>query len=89
MKLEAYSIHDSKSAIFSPPFFMRSRGEAIRAFSTTANNPDNNINKFPHDFALYFVGTFDDSEGKLTDMKLENLGLAVQFLTSTDPTPAS
>ncbi len=85
MKLEAYSIYDSKSKIFSPPFFLRSRGEAIRAFSTTAGDKTNNVGKFPEDFTLFQVGHYDDNTGALTQGKLDSIGLASQFVVEEAP----
>lgn len=88
MKTEAYSIYDLKAKIFTPPFFMRSRGEAIRAFTTTANDTTNNVGKFPEDFQLYQVGEYDDTTGKLTPTTLDSIGLASQFKTEpVMPTP--
>lgn len=83
MLMETYSIHDSKSKTFSPPFFQRSRGEAIRAFSELANKQDNNIGKYPEDFCLYQVGTFEDNTGEIQAVKLVNVGLASQFVVDS------
>jgi len=63
MKLEAYAIWDNKAKNFTSPFFMRSRGEAIRAFTSTVNDGSSQIGKFPEDFQLFHVGFYDDNSG--------------------------
>lgn len=87
MKTEAYSIYDSKSKTYTPPFFMRQRGEAIRAFTQTANDPSSNINKFPEDYSLFHIGFYDDNTGKLEYCNPDNIGLATQFISFTDQPP--
>lgn len=79
-KLLAYSVYDSKVQAFNRPFFQRSRGEALRGWEEHCNQADSAASKFPHDFALFEIGEFDDTNGKLTTYSTpENLGLAIQF----------
>lgn len=65
MELKMFSIRDSKGAIYNQPMFARSHGEAERAFQTEAQNTNSMINKFPEDFDLFFIGTYDDQTGKV------------------------
>lgn len=57
-------IRDVKSDVFGRPFFAKTEGEAVRTFEDTINdaNPNNLMHKHPEDFALFTVGTFDDTE---------------------------
>lgn len=66
MELKVFTVRDSKAEFFSPPFFNKTHGEAERNFRTLANDQNSMINKHPEDYDLYFVGTFDDSTGKMT-----------------------
>lgn len=57
-------IRDVKSDVFGKPFFAKTEGEAIRSFEDAVNTADSNNLMFKHseDFALFEVGTFDDTE---------------------------
>ncbi len=80
MKLEAYCTYDNKAKAYTPPFFIRSRGEAVRSFADQCNKPDNMFHDHPEDFVLYQVGVYDDTTGILEKIEpFENLGLASQY----------
>lgn len=64
MILKAYSIRDGKAEAFNPPFFMASKGLAMRGFMDLVNDPNTTIAKYPGDFSLYEIGEFDDSNGR-------------------------
>lgn len=80
MKLQCYAIYDNKAKAFVAPFFMINDAVAIRAFSNSANDPENMICKYPNDFCLYNVGCFDDdTAGLVSHPTAVNLGLAVDY----------
>lgn len=84
MELRGYSIYDNQAKYFTPPFFMKNEAEAKRAFGEVANNPQSDACKFPNDFCLYEVGTFDDSTALLTmHPQPSNLGLAASYKRSS------
>lgn len=60
MKLKVFCVHDSKASAFLQPFFFPATGQALRAWETTVNDPQTQFNKYPSDFTLYEIGTFDD-----------------------------
>lgn len=64
MVLKAYSIRDAKAEIFHPPFYKHTHGEAERDFRTLTNDGKSNVNKFPEDYDLYYIGDYDDNTGK-------------------------
>lgn len=66
MQLKAYSIRDSKSEVFHTPFFQKTHGEAERSFKKLTNDPSTDVNKYPEDFDLYYIGEYDDNTGKWT-----------------------
>lgn len=66
MKLFCFSVHDTKVGAFMPPFFMRSKGEAVRAFMDNAADGTSQLSKHPEDFALWNIGEFDDVSGQFT-----------------------
>jgi len=67
--LKAYSIKDSKTQSFAPPFFNSTHGEAERTFVRITKNPQSVISEFPDDYDLFYVGEFDTATGKLTELQ--------------------
>lgn len=63
MILEVYSVYDKAVQSFLPPIFVRSRGEILRSFSATVNDPGNQMNKFAADYTLFYLCKFDDASG--------------------------
>lgn len=63
MVYSIFTIYDEKSESYSPPFFMATKGLAIRAFTETANGGETSIAKHPEDFTLYDLGDWDDQNG--------------------------
>jgi len=66
MKISVFSIYDTKTEAYAQPFYMQTKGAAIRAFTELANNAEHQIGKYPSDYALFELGTFDDTSGVLT-----------------------
>lgn len=60
---QMFSIRDAKGEVFHPPFFKNTLGEAERDFREVANDPKSNLQKYPEDFDLYYLGTYDDLTG--------------------------
>lgn len=80
MNLKAFSILDTKADTFNTPFFMKTTGEAVRAFADLANDNQSMINKHPDDFRLFYVGDFDQELGRLVPLeKAQPLGSAVEY----------
>ncbi|WNK13955.1 MAG: nonstructural protein [Microvirus sp.] len=82
MELNVYTVLDLKVKAYGQPYYARTRGEAIRSFQTSINNSstENMWAKYPTDYCLYEIGTWDDNAGKFTMHETpSNLGLAVQF----------
>lgn len=65
MKQKAFAVRDGKTELFHLPFFSNTHADAERSFSATANNPQTTINQFPEDFALWHIGEYDQSIGKM------------------------
>lgn len=87
MMLKIFTAYDVKTQTFMQPFFLRSQGEAKRAFTQVANDREHLIGGHPGDFTLFEIGEFDDSTGRLTYHEMhENLGSAISYQTE-EPTP--
>jgi len=63
MELKAFTIRDSKAECFNTPFFQKSHGEAERSFREIANDQKSMISKYPEDYDLYYLGTYNDQTG--------------------------
>ena len=83
--LQAYTVLDIKTAAYLPPYFMRTNGEAIRAFSDAVNQANHQFNMHPADYILFYIGNFDDIAGELQPTAHDNLGKALDFITETGP----
>lgn len=67
MRMVMCSVRDAKAEMFMRPFFVQSTGVAVRSFTDEVNREDKDNQMFNHasDFALYEIGLFDDSDGKV------------------------
>lgn len=62
-----FSLHDKRAKVFNLPFPERSKETAIRATRGAVNHVDqtNNLYRWPQDYAVYIVGAYDETTGKL------------------------
>lgn len=74
-----YSVYDLKSQTYSQPFPAKNHADALRGFSVEVNNQKSQINQFPEDFCLYYLGTYDENFGKLEAVMPTLLGNATQY----------
>jgi hypothetical protein len=84
---KVFTCYDSKTEAYLPPFIMSTSAEAIRAFETTSNDPNSNMCRYPDDFTLFEIGTWDDDKGTISmhEAKL-SLGIAREYhKTPTQP----
>lgn len=85
MKLKIFTVYDSKVEAFLRPFFMQSKGEAIRAFEDTCQDQKSQLNKHPEDFTLFEIGEYDDSNaGIITHQAKIALGTALEHIKKSD-----
>lgn len=63
MILRAYSVKDLQVQAFLPPIFARTDGEAARIFIQACANGGLKAN--PTDYEMYYIGTFNDDNGRL------------------------
>ncbi len=60
-----YSMFDTQTELYTPPFYQHNDQSAVRAFTDALNHPDKDtvMSKNPEHFRLYRLGTWDDSNG--------------------------
>lgn len=63
MRLEVFCIYDAATGAFMQPFFARSKGEALRSFTELANDPKTSVHKYPSDYTMFLLGSWDDGGG--------------------------
>lgn len=81
MTLQVFSIRDTKAEAYMRPFFLQTKGLALRTFIELANNQGEDMHKHAGDYHLFHIGTYDDSTGKLTPLEVkENLGCAIDYI---------
>lgn len=63
-----YAVKDSATDTYGLPFFLNSRGEAMRHFTDAARaNPEQSqIAKHPEDYTLYEIGMYDETDASIT-----------------------
>lgn len=72
MKMEMYSVWDRKTQVMMPPVCYHNRQQAMRELSMyLESNPSSTVAKYPDDFALMCVGTWDDHDGRITPRTAE------------------
>lgn len=83
MIVKIFSVYDSKVEAYIQPFFMQSRGQAIRSFGDIAGDKTTNIGKHPADFTLFELGEFDDSNASFSMHNTPiSIGVAIELLPS-------
>lgn len=88
MRLKVFSVLDTKGDVFMTPFFFVATGQAVRAFSDLANNPETVVCRHPGDYRLTCIGEFDDVTGRLEAYdQVQQLGYAQDYKALGNVTP--
>lgn len=75
-----FTVRDNAVGAFLPPFFVRSKGEAIRAFSSSVNESGHQFNKYAGDYTLYELGEYDDLGGVFASVEPARVVGALEVL---------
>ena len=63
MTKKIYAIYDEKAEAYNTPFPLATDGLAQRSFEVACMDPTTDLYKYPGDFKLYCIATWDDSKG--------------------------
>lgn len=86
MELVIFSVHDSKAEAFVQPFFTPTVATGLRAFESSANDPDTMMCQHPGDYTLFELGTFEHDTAAITLHNTPiNHGLAIAYKTADRP----
>lgn len=78
-----FAVWDSKVEAYLTPFFMRTKGEAVRAWQSVVNDPKTNFAKYPGDYTLMEIGEYDEYSGNIKGHeKKVAIGTALEFKSS-------
>jgi hypothetical protein len=62
--MKMYTIRDATTELFFGRIFLfENDAHAIRVFKDVVTNKDDPMGQHPDDYTLYYVGTYDDSDG--------------------------
>lgn len=82
--LKVFSVYDSKVGAYMNPIFLRSKGEALRAFETSINSSDHIFCKNPEDYTLFELGSWDEEKAKFVLHSTPiALGVAIEFVKTS------
>lgn len=68
MQNKVFAIRDTKAEAFHQPFFTKTVSEAERSFHQLVNDPQSLVAKYPEDYDLYMIGSYDTNTGGLTTL---------------------
>ncbi|AXH75153.1 MAG: nonstructural protein [Microviridae sp.] len=68
MLMQVFSILDVKTGAFGSPFFAFNVSVAQRNVAAAVRDGESMLSKFPGDFQLFQIGSFDDGSGLLEPM---------------------
>lgn len=89
MQLRVFSIFDSKVGAYAQPFYSRTTAEAIRSVTEALNDPQSTLSKYPHDFILFDLATYDDQTGQFSSNAAPmSLGVLSEFKPQPQPQTA-
>ena len=83
----AFALLDTKAQYFGTPFFCQSKGEAIRVCMDAMQDMRSTIARYPADFTLFLIGSYDTETANLFREQPENLGVLVTFLPQQTQLP--
>lgn len=79
-KLQAFAVRDDVAACFPHrPFFVLTRGVAIRQFMDAAKDEKSELYRHPGDFSLWHIGEWLQDSGELVAMTPVKLGSALSL----------
>lgn len=75
-----FTVFDTKVEAYLTPFYMKSKGEAIRSFTEACNDPQTMFFKHPEDYVLFELGDYSDSDASFCLLPSpRSIGCAIEF----------
>lgn len=64
MVYDVFCVYDSAIELYLTPFYVRTRGEALRMLRDTANDANHAFRRHPQDYSLYYLGQYYEATGQ-------------------------
>lgn len=81
MKVQAFCVFDAAADLYMEPFFLRSRGEALRSFKDAVNKEGHPFAQHAADYTLFHIGEFDQEKGVMVPAEVATaLGNALEYV---------
>lgn len=74
MIVNSYSLLDTKTGLYSMPWFFAHDAQAMRAVNELARDKNTTVGNYPADYVLYRIGLFDDNTGECQTVAPYNMG---------------
>ena len=82
MLSQVFTVFDCKAEAYLPPFYMATKGQAIRVFTDLVNDPNHAFAKHPEDYTLFQLGQYEDASASFHLLKTPTaIGVAIEFRT--------
>lgn len=65
---KVFSIYDSKVKAYQTPFTFQNSAQAVRSFEVTVNDPKTDFHRWPADYFLFEIASYDDQTGKFVNL---------------------
>lgn len=83
MELKLFCIHDAKIDAYTRPFYLRTTGEAERAFRNDLNKNEEMVAN-AEDYTLFELGSFEDTTAQFELLPTPHpVGKAISYLEKT------
>lgn len=81
MLKKIFTVFDHAAEAYLQPFFLDTAGQAIRTFTEAVNDPNHPFGKYPKDYTLFHIGTYDESNGHFDSITPQPMGNALEYQT--------
>lgn len=86
MIAQIFTVYDSKTEAYLPPFFTQTKGAAIRMFEDTCNDQEHQFYRHSEDFTLFQLGSYDDQIASFDLYETPSpIGKAIEFKKGIQP----
>lgn len=80
MEYKVYTVFDAAVQSYMQPFYAQAKGQAIRMFADSVNDPSHMFAKHPDDYTLFELGVYNDEDASFTmHLTPMSLGVAIEF----------
>lgn len=67
------SVRDVAVGAFGRPIFVVSKAQGVRSFRDEVNRAESEMHAHPEDYALFYLGVFDDQGGQFRTLEMPEL----------------